>query len=402
MTTDRTLADRIIEDTRDAFQDFARKRSTLQPTIVRNMIERQSGLVTLLRPFGLLSVNNFRVRGKRYLFLSSRFAQLAGSFSRDEAAVIGGPADRAFATRSGLKFCFSGDLFVAAYNILFGHRFVPSRMVVRRWLRFFARQQERCYLVVPNDTLPLSTLLVTIARQCPNVVVVCVQHGLYSNIFDLDDIDGRNSHVNLVFSDGQRREMERRLPGALTEVMGLPSAYTPQREPKELTAVLVGTGIFEDPTRYRRALDVFAAAGAALERSGIRVEYRPHPSEGAADEAARLFAINHVGKDDLLGGERKLFVGFYSTLLYEADVAGHVVFVLDDPTLPAYALCDFGIRIAASDADLLAELAPTTFAAAARRSGTSTGVRERFETALARAIARLPDHRARAISAGLP
>lgn len=400
MTTDDALANQIIEDTRLAFRDFAHKRSTLEPTILAHMVGREAGLVPLLRPFGLLSVNNFRVRGKRFVFFSSRHAQLVARFGPHEATVIGGPADRRFAARAGLPFCFSGDLFVAAYNILFDHRFVPSRRVVQRWLRFFAQQQDRCHLVLPNDTLPVTTLLAMIARRCPNVVVSCVQHGLYDNVFDLDDIDGRNSHVNLVYDDSQRREMERRLPGALVEVMGLPGWHAAQREPDVPTAVMVGTGVFENPARYRQALDVFSAAAAALARAGIRVEYRPHPSEGTATDAASRFPLNRAGKDELLGDERKLFVGFSSTLLYEADAAGHGVFVLDDPLLPAYALADFGHRIVSADVGRLESLAPAVFRQAQRDNHPPAGVRERFEAALERALARLPVAPPVAINAG--
>jgi hypothetical protein len=50
-------------------------------------------------------------------------------------------------------------------------------------------------------------------------------------------------------------------------------------------------------------------------------------------------------KATLLAGERKVFVGFNSALLYEAHCLGHLVVVLDDPALPGYRLSPFGTTL---------------------------------------------------------
>ncbi|MEO8161852.1 MAG: hypothetical protein ABI588_10575, partial [Arenimonas sp.] len=167
------------------------------------------------------------IRDRRYLFLSTRFRSLVSCFAPSEAAVIGGPKDRATAAALGMPFAFTGDLLAASSAMLFGNRWIPVQPVLRRWRAFLAGQSDPCCLVVPADTLPISLLLVKVARDCPNVTVVCVQHGLFNADFDADDIEGRNSDLNLVYDSSQRVEMERRLPGALAEVMGLPEEFMP-------------------------------------------------------------------------------------------------------------------------------------------------------------------------------
>jgi hypothetical protein len=384
-------AEEIVRAAQASFADFAYKREiTNDPQILQRMARRGGWRAELLRPAALVSPNNFRVRGKRFVFLNTRFDQLAASFSGEEAALVGGPGEYAFARKHGLPFCFSGDLFVAAFGILFGKPFVPVRSILRRWLRFFRQQQDPCYLVVANDTMPLALTLVHIARRCANVVVVCVEHGLLSAGpgFEYDDLEGRDSHVNLVYTQAQKLEYERRLPGALVEVMGCTSEFEPlQPGPGERTAILVGVGTLGPLEELKTSLRIFREAATRLAQAGWRVEYRPHPSEQGLGLVPTEVPTNRQGKRELLAGKRKLFLGFGSTLLYEADVAGHAVFVLDHPELPGYSIADFGSRLDARSFQEIGERAEAALRAPPSATATA-GLRGRFEQALARAVAR--------------
>jgi len=387
---DEALAGRIAQEARATFEDFVRKRAAWQPTILPRVLSRQAWLVPWMRPLSLLPLASGRIRGKRYLFLSGRYEALAAQFDRSEAAIVGAQGDLRAAQRADLPWRFSGDLFVAAHDVLLGRTGPGALRVIRRWLRFLRRQHPDCVLVVPNDTLPIATLLVSIARHCPNVTVACVQHGLFSDAAQLDDIDGRISHVNLVYDTGQRREMERRLPGAVAEVMGLPTAYRAASNDGDAPpAILVGNGATEVPGRYRRSLDVFSGAAVALERAGFHVRYRPHPSEGDAAEAAARFALDRTSKDALLGGPRTVFVGFFSTLLFEADAAGHAVFVLEDALVPGYVLSPIGSRLDSDGVAELETLVPAVLDGLRSDARDDAGPRARFEAALRRARARL-------------
>lgn len=384
MRRDHGEAGAIAAEARAAFEDFVRKRASREPTLLRHTLEAQAWLVPWLAPLRLLPLNSFRGRGKRYVFLSTRFLQLARSFAPAEAAIVGSPSDARRARGSGLPVCLSLDLFVTAYRVMAGREGWADRLVIRRWLDYFRQQHPGCVLVVPNDTLPISTLLVTIARHCPDVLVACIQHGLYEPSFQLDDIDGRLCHVNFVYDDAQRAEMERRLPAAIAEVMGLPVQYS-CLERVERTAILVGTGMTEDPQSYQRSLELFTEAVDALGAVGIRSAYRAHPTEGAAGLAAARFPLDRRAKEELLDGARKVFVGFASTLLYEAERAGHAVFVIDGPGLPAYRLSRFGTHLRVDDLGQIGRLAASALDTGPARAATATGLRDRFEAAVARA-----------------
>lgn len=382
--------EQIVDNVKASFQDYAQKRSTWAPDFLRRIADTAKWQAELFRIFAFLPGAGLPIRGKKYLFLSARHAHLVSSFHRDEAAIIGGPNDFALARRAKLPFRFTGDLLAASSNIVYGMGFVPTRWIVGRWLRFFARQQDPCYLVVPNDTLPIALLLVKIAEQCPNVTVVCVQHGLFNSGFELDDIEGRNSAINLVYCESQRREMERRLRGAVVEVMGFPADFTrqPGQQPELKKAILVGNGTMS-LANYRRSLEIFDSVRSILERAGFEVEYRPHPSEYGIPVAQLDFRVNAQSKDEVLGGDRKVFIGFTSTLLYEAHLAGHVAVVVDDAALPGYAISEFGLK---TDTTVMQHLPERIVGYSGQQSigeHVLSPLRSRFEAALARAIARI-------------
>lgn len=384
----------LQREVRESFADFAHKRAiTDDPQFYSRMAAEGKWVTRLLRLLTLFPFTALFPSGRRYLFLSARHDQLSACFGPADAAVIGGMRELRHARVSGLPFCFAGDLYVAARSLVFGARFVPVGAIVERWIRYLARQQDPCFLVVPNDTMPMALLLTFIARRCPNIRIVCVQHGLLSagRVYMFDDVEGRNSHVNLVYSTTQRAEMERRLPGRIVEVMGLPAEVGRPGLGEETAddLLLVGTGTFEDTASLSRALDVFAEVIALSGRTRRSVEYRPHPSEETTAMYRRLpVAINRQRKDELLSGKRRVFVGFASTLLYEAHLAGHAVVLLDDERVPAYPLNDFGEHL---DARELSRLTEVIDRASVRRPlpETTGRLRGRFDAALTRAMARL-------------
>lgn len=393
MNSNQSRIARVVRDVRASFEDFVEKRSLEDPGFLRRMVNSDGWKTQISRILAFIPVNALRVRRKRYIFFSARHARLISRFGSQEAAIVGGPKDFAQARRMGLQFSFSGDLLAASSSILFGKRGIPSSWIVDRWIRFFSRQHDPCYLVVPSDTLPISLLLVKIADQCKNVRTVCVQHGLFNSGFALGDIEGRNSSINLVYCDSQRREMERRLPGALVEVMGFPAEFpirASQASPLD-HAILVGTGTYEDLTTYMISLTIFHRVRSVLERAGFRVEYRPHPSEKDRAPALEDWTIDRQPTESLLSGPRKVFIGFISTLLYEAHLAGHRVIILNDVAIPGYDISDFGLKLDTTDMDRIVEMISVDSDETAIEHIDSSGVRERFELALRRAIDRLSE-----------
>lgn len=382
---------RISREVRESFEDFAARRLVQDPDFLTRLARNGRWGARLSRLLALLPEGFGPFGPRRFLFLSARHASLVECFRSDECALIGNQRDRAFARRMGLQFRFTGRLLAAANAIISGTKGIAGARIVSDWLRLLRRQCQPCFLVMASDTLPISLLLAKISSRCENLVVVCVQHGLFNAGFEPGDIDGRNSDISLVYCDAQRREMERRLPGALVEVMGFPADFVPLDDPEALPrlAILVGIGTFEAGAPYARSLEIFARVRAVLSAQGLGVRYRPHPIE-------RRHAARHVewpmsleSATTLLAGERKLFVGFSSTLLYEARLAGHVVFVLHDDELPGYSISQIGVPLPVAAIDSLPALLARHAADPICGQAPLPDLRTRFEAAIARGVARL-------------
>jgi hypothetical protein len=373
---------------RVAFEEFVQARTPLFPTVRERMAVDPRHASWWLQPARWLALGDLQASERRFVFLNARHAELVGAFAGSEAIVVGGPADRRFARRRGLPFCWQADLYLAARDVLFNANPARAYPIIRRWHDFFLRQADPCFLVVGNDTSPISLLLVAIAATCPNMHSTCLQHGLFNAGYDQDDIEGRNSALNLVYDAAQRAEMLRRLPRARVGVMGYPAQFPVQAPAPESPprVVLVGTGEIERPANYRLALQRYSDAVPALLAAGLRVEYRPHPIEpDPVPLADARVPVRREPKAELLGGARKVFVGFNSTLLYEAHCFGHQVVVLDDAHLPGYALAPFGQRL---EATRLAELPRLVAEAYGQAQLPCPGdLRERFEAGLREALA---------------
>jgi hypothetical protein len=382
-TPDDSCTAQIARASRNSFESFVEARTPLFPGLRERMAADPWFASRWLWPARWLGLGDFGARGHRYVFLNARHRDLLAGFDGGEALVVGGPADRRIARDLRMPFCWQADLYLAARELLFGGSEQAAAPVLARWRRFFAAQADPCYLVVGNDTSPISLLLVQIAATCPNTISVCLQHGLFNDCYHGDDIEGRNSDLNLVYDASQRAEMLRRLPRARVGVMGYPArlpSVAPMPEPSP-RVVLVGTGEVERPHNYALSLQRYADAALALRAAGYQPEYRPHPSEREpVPLPGAPMPVRREAKAALLGGPRKVFVGFNSTLLYEAHCFGHLVVVLDDPKLPGYALSPFGQRL---PADRMVQL-PALIAAHYAQAGLPVAgeLRARFEAGL--------------------
>lgn len=381
-------AQKIASGMRDSFLDFIAKRQAAFPTVLRRMAADPWRAVHLLRPAGWLSIKQFRVTDRKFIFVSCRFPDLLASGSRADTAILGTLREFVLARKLGMRFCFNADLYLAAHAILFGAAGVPVDRIVQRWRRFFLQQRDPCYLVLPNDTSPITLLLAKIALECKNMRSVCIQHGLFNVGSDLDDIEGRNSQINLVYDASQKSEMLRRLRDATVEVMGFPAniPVASPRGPGLMQVVLIGTGATEQPAVLAKSAAIFREVARVLGAKHPCIFYRPHPTE--IRSKMRIMGelpLDRRSKHELLSGSRKIVVGFNSTLLYEAFLAGHLVIVLHDETIPGYTIRRFGLHVNVAEVGNLARLIADQTGNGERPNNPGEDVQSRFLGAIGRA-----------------
>jgi hypothetical protein len=202
---------------------------------------------------------------------------------------------------------------------------------------FIFRKIEKIVLLTYTDTQTIGEFFVTLSRLYPSKIeLVCVQHGFYVRSSDYRILDGEKSNHNFLI-DVHQSALFRTKKSRFLEI-GLP--YRTRCKPSVIEQVVfIGCGhsgllpngrdLLPELLGFFKRLDILIANSFQL-----ATVYRPHPSELKKNYSESLFlryfnsgdATDKVG---LLGGKRKIFIGSFSTLLYEAAVAGHVVIYVD-------------------------------------------------------------------------
>lgn len=379
----------IVEATRTAFRDFSEKRSrSLGPAYMERMAAEALSRARVLRFAPSVSWPPRPAAGVSRIHVRCKFPALLDGPDASSLCVIGGPADFRQSFARHVPFRLAASLFVAACEVAWGSPTTGTLRTISHWRSWFLRQSEHAYVVQTDDTSALSTLIAKIADSCDNLTTVCVQHGLFHPGYKEDDLEGRNSAINLVYDEWQRREMLRRLPHAVAECIGYPENDFCDRLAQLPELVLVGTGSIYLPKVFARSLAVYAEIVRILAPMALRIHYRPHPYESPSDYRTLPVAARRVPEPHLFDGERRIFIGFASSLLYRAHMAGHLAIALDDSLVPGNTISPMGPRLDSHELDRLPALIERHY-----RDFNSIEGREplcrRFDAALLRASQRL-------------
>ena len=164
-------------------------------------------------------------------------------------------------------------------------------------------------------------------ESIPKLNIVCIAHGMVN--FDPDRInEGESCKFNLVWSLSQKSFFKDDINHA-SFVLGLPyEVYPPQSQCREV--ILVGhCGMLEDTVQYFNSLYYFCKIYQTLEAAGIKVFYRPHPQDDIEFVRSIFPNVYITEKSELLASNRKIFIGFSSSLMFEAQEFGHNTIGLD-------------------------------------------------------------------------
>lgn len=231
--------------------------------------------------------------------------------------------------RMGCRFSWIGFVAKAFDLFYWGGDAAALRMAVSSIQRRMATPRQRPeYLFLYEDTLPTGLVLALALSRVPGLAVACIQHGYYGPERLKRRNEGSICRFNLLIDREQGRFIKGLdAPGSF--VLGLP--YEVAAPPRFVRRViLVGAGgRGSDVARYLLSLSHFVRIYRHLSDAGIAVSYRPHPDEDR-EFVASLFP--HTCLEDkwtLLRESRAVFVGFNSTLLFEALSFGNGVIGLD-------------------------------------------------------------------------
>jgi hypothetical protein len=171
-----------------------------------------------------------------------------------------------------------------------------------------------------EDNLKTGLSLSYLFKNDKNVNVITIQHGMYSSQ-ELNHPPGHNSNYNFLLKDGQQRWIKG-CDNKTSCVMGLTYDINSNKKVFGNMIYLVGPGtvIGKKGTdiEYLSKLLLFSKIFDFMKGSKYNIFYRPHHTEDI-NFCKYIFAnIDTTPKKDLFSRELSIYIGFDSTLLYEA------------------------------------------------------------------------------------
>ena len=255
----------------------------------------------------------------RYFFESFRYSELIEFLDKDEVLVFGG-RDVLSAPKKEKLTCFWLFGLQAAIVIGLRDRHLLALSLYIKVLRIKLSGHRR-YIFLYDDVLPHGVFFSEFAKAY-NHTTIMIQHGYPPNAEEVYLREGLSCDFNLVYD---RQGIEEGIDKSSCYEIGIPLQLRPLTKFVR-TVILVGTGLSGiKPEAYKTSLVVYQNIVRQIEKSDLswRVSYRPHPNETNENYAAFFQSIDKSEKRDCLSDNKKVFIGYESTLLYEAFTAGH-------------------------------------------------------------------------------
>jgi hypothetical protein len=271
----------------------------------------------------------FQMKPSRYIFVQ---------FGRDEIATKLCASDKDFShAQPTAKALILGDLFLHrldALNFLLSESRVLPRKVRKMAIWALMSMIERtiprysgCVFFVKHDFFSASSVIVTLSKFIDCFRVVGIQHGLMSaeGMMRRGLYPGIRTSIEFAYSDLFLKTMKTlKAAGTSVQLLGPPvdvgaAAVTMlDRLPK---VVFVSSGDLRSRTR----LDLIQTIGELFVSVGCDFEIRPHPSEIHFEHGLKFKSqaveMSSDGKDTKV---RAIYIGFFSTFLYQAAYKGFV------------------------------------------------------------------------------
>lgn len=178
--------------------------------------------------------------------------------------------------------------------------------------------------ITNHDYYGQNSILVTLSQLMP-LNIVGLQHGLLRHEYLSSSIyPGYRNHLEAVYSQSYQDILKTaKPPGACLPILGAPfdvgSAMDAGTVPNEFALYFISS----DDLRLKERRDAIDAIFQVCQALGVDFYLRPHPQEVAKLEGLP-FSLALGSKDEVfrLNTSKVVFVGYYSTFLYEAALRG--------------------------------------------------------------------------------
>jgi hypothetical protein len=280
---------------------------------------------------GVIYLITLRISSSRkYIFQEFKNIDLINCLKPENILILGGRSNYRICLERGYGLFWTGGISAAIVLAWRGGSMAPLKLQIK--LAKNKLKGRKKYFFLYEDTHAVGIFFALLGSRCSHPTV-CIQHGFLQ--LETPIADGTLCQYNLVYALEQKVIFEKlmKIDTSTFFELGLPFDVN-YGSGISNSIVLVGTG--EHHMRrefYFRSLDVYIRIKNQLSQRGWHVIYRPHPSELESDYSPYFLDSDTGSKVACLSGPRKIFIGYMSTLLYEALSSGHSVLRLTDPAM---------------------------------------------------------------------
>jgi hypothetical protein len=323
----------IISDLKNHAEEYSR----VLPQWRGNKGSSSGSLFRLILSYMIYSTKRYNIKinnkDTQYIFYASRNEEYAKLLPPSRTIIAGHSERKIFARTYSFDFLdISQATRAIAICLHYGIEYFLKREIAK-WLNIM-NSAKRTIVFTHEDTQPAGSFLVALANSIGDKgISVCIQHGYYQ----LSPVDprkeGKRSQINLLWDINQAKVIG--VPINKCYEIGLPyDAFAKNTEFSSIIFVGQGYPHFSD-ANYIQDLELFKIiASKLLKKTNLQIIYRPHPSEFQDNPYFNLirseyWIIDRKNKIELLNGQRSIFIGTFSSLLYEAKQTGHTAIALN-------------------------------------------------------------------------
>ena len=262
---------------------------------------------------------------KKYIVLGLREESFLTSLPRKNTLLIARNLREVFfAITKGYSFRYLGLAEYYLMRAYFENKPSLLQGLVKQLVVLVASSKKSRFIFYFSDFAPLEVIFRIISNEGKRVFTVCVQHGVllktnqgFIQVGSLSDYFLANGH--------QQAEIAPKFLGEKVKIVNLGPAYELPllKEKSSLEVILVSNGGADvDLKRSQLTNLILNKLSKKLEENLINYSIKLHPSDVilSYDAKEKIFLGT---KNDVLSNNPKIFIGFVSSLLYEAHLIGH-------------------------------------------------------------------------------
>jgi hypothetical protein len=288
-----------------------------------NKILKDSGIKVFLKT--LLNVFNPDKTKKKYIVLGLREESFLTSLPRKNTLLIARNFREAFfAITKGYSFRYLGLAEYYLIRAYFENKPSLLQGLVKQLVVLVTSSKKSRFIFYFNDFAPLEVIFRIISNEGKRVFTVCVQHGVLLKTNQGFIQEGSLSDYFLA-NGHEQAEIAPKFLGEKVKIVNLGPAYELPllKEKSSLEVILVSNGGADvDLKRSQLTNLILNKLSKKLEENLINYAIKLHPSDVilSYDVKEKIFLGT---KNDVLSNNPKIFIGFVSSLLYEAHSIGH-------------------------------------------------------------------------------